>query len=466
MATVNHHKSKDGTDSFRVRVFLGRDKEGKQIVKTRTYSEKDLKHTTLTAMQKEVEKLAEVWEAKLRNRPIKTKERADKALINSFVPEWQEWLVKRAEANIISEATVAYYKRDYKYYCKEYFENYTVEGVTPAVAKKFISDLRTGNGFNRAYSHKSTSHALTAINSLFTFLIDEKQLITDNPFVGMTIPREKSKGKSKKRKAKSLTQEEFLLLMKALDAEYNGRKVLTKYRALFITMLTTGFRVEEIVALKWNDLYVKNGYHMLKADSAVSETVDRKQVESEFLKTDESYRDVQLPEIAYKALMDWKEEQAERARVLFEYWKGKSPEEFDEQYIFSSEDGAKPMNKNMPARELHKIIRSWNSTDEGKKNPIKDITAYDLRHTNTSLLLLWGENPLHVAYNLGHVDLSMVNQVYGHKMENNVNAPSLFDVHSGAEQKQNSRREEVMKKLEALSTEELERLLNLKEKQE
>ena len=164
--------------------------------------------------------------------------------------------------------------------------------------------------------------------------------------------------------------------------------------------------------------------------------------------------------------MDWKEEQAERARVLFEYWKGKSPEEFDEQYIFSSEDGAKPMNKNMPARELHKIIRSWNSTDEGKKNPIKDITAYDLRHTNTSLLLLWGENPLHVAYNLGHVDLSMVNQVYGHKMENNVNAPSLFDVHSGAEQKQNSRREEVMKKLEALSTEELERLLNLKEKQE
>ncbi|MBR3202549.1 MAG: hypothetical protein IKF60_03075, partial [Solobacterium sp.] len=220
MAHINRYMGKDGV-SYRVRVFLGSDKNGKQIVKSRTYKAKDLTHSTAAAMLSEVEKKAEAWEAELKRRPVKTGERADKAMLNSFVPEWQDWLIARSRANIISESTVAYYKRDYKNYCSSYFENYTVEGVTHAVAKKFISDMRTGVGFKRTYSPKSTSHALTAINSLFAFLIDEKQLITANPFAGMTIPRDKSKGK--KRRTKSLTQEEFYALMKALDSEYDGK---------------------------------------------------------------------------------------------------------------------------------------------------------------------------------------------------------------------------------------------------
>lgn len=465
MATVDEHISKDGVYSYRVRVFLGRDKDGKQIVKRRTFTEKELKHSTPTAMIKEVEKLAEKWEAELKHRPDKSNDRPDKVLLNSYIPEWEEWLIKRAKANIISEATVAYYKRDYKNYCLNYFENYTVEAVTPAVAKKFVSDLRTGTGFKHAYSAKSTSHALTAINSLFTFLIDEKQLITANPFMGMTIPRDKSKGKGKKRKAKALTQKEFLLLMTALDTEYKGKSVLKKWRAFFKTMLTTGLRVEEMVALRWKDLYSKDGYYMLKVDSAVSVTVNRKQIETEFLKTDESLRDVQLPTVAYDALMAWKEEQKENVKYLHEYWKGKPLSEFEEQYIFCSENGEKPMYKSMPVRELHHIIKRWNDTEEGRKNPIKDITAYDLRHTNTTLLLEWGTAPTQVAYALGHVDLSMVNTVYGHAMPKEKNGPSPFDVHTGSEGEQSARRAEAMKRLEALSTEELERLLKVKDQE-
>ena len=458
MAHVTRIMRKEGV-SYRVQVYVGKDADGNRIVQSRTYKDKDLKHKTASAMLKEVKELAEKWEAELRNRPDKTAERPDKVLLSSFISEWHEWLLKRAHANIISEATVAYYKKDFRNYCEKYFERYTVEAVTPSVAKKFISDLRTGTGFKRPYSAKSTSHALTAINSYFTFLIGEKQLISSNPFIGIPIPRDKNK--SFRKKTSSLTEEEYLYFIMALDT----LNVPPKWKSILKTIMTTGVRVEEAVALKWKALFDMDGFHMLAIDEAVSITTERKQTPSPYLKTDDSRREVRLPELAFSSLIDWRKDQEDLAANLGTKWKGKPLEEFDEQYIFCSEDGSKPMNKNMPSRMLHKIIARWNQTAEGKKHPIKDINAKDLRHTNTTLQIMWGVPPTEVAHGLGHSNLLMVNTVYCHVMAQKQTGISPFDLHAAAITEETKRRTEIMNRLGFMSTEELEQLLILAEKE-
>lgn len=458
MAHITRFMRKDGV-SYRVQVFVGKDANGNKIILTRTYKDKDLKNKSASAMLNEVKELAEKWEAELRNRPDKTAERPDKVLLTSFISEWHEWLLKRAHANIISEATVAYYIKDFRIYCEKYFEHHTVEAVTPSVAKRFISDLRTGTGFKHSYSAKSTSHALTAINSYFTFLIDEKMLISSNPFTGMKIPRDKKK--SSRKKTAPLSKEEYSLLIKAIDT----LKLHPKWKAFFKTMLTTGVRVEEMVALKWNALFEKDGFHMLDIKEVISITTERKQTPSPYLKTDESRRMVRLPELAFSELMDWRKKQEDLAYNLGTKWKGKPLEEFDEQYIFCSQDGSKHMNKNMPARMLHKIIHRWNQTAEGKKYPIKDINATDLRHTNTTLQLTWGVPPTEVAHSLGHVNLTMVNTVYGHIMAQKQTGISPFDLHAETISEETMRRTEVLTRLGSMSTEELEKLLILADKE-
>ena len=349
--------------------------------------------------------------------------RPDKTLLSSIIPEWKEWLQRRADANLLARSTVAYYKRDYKNYCSEYFENYTIEAIDHLTAKKFVSDLRTGNGFEHPYSKKSTKNAITAIRSVFTYIIEELHIISNNPFDNLSVPAKRGENKNEKI---AWTEGEMFCFLEALETCFdNGYSVPLRWKAFFKSMATTGIRVEELVALKWKNINSVQGNHTIKIKIAISVNEERKQIESDFLKTDSAFREIVLSEIAYKELMKWKTEQKKIAEMLGSRWKGKSIDDFNEQYIFSNSDGSKAMNKNMPNTTLHKIIDRWNNSPKGKERPIRNITAYELRHSCTTLELEWGKPITEVAYNLGHKNLTMVNEVYGHRRQNLTRANSF-----------------------------------------
>ncbi len=74
------------------------------------------------------------------------------------------------------------------------------------------------------------------------------------------------------------------------------------------------------------------------------------------------------------------------------------------------------MDISIPNKEFQKIIKRYNETDEGKKNPLPLITLHGLRHTSATLLISEGVDPKTVQTRLGHSEISTTMDIYSHAL--------------------------------------------------
>jgi len=171
-------------------------------------------------------------------------------------------------------------------------------------------------------------------------------------------------------------------------------KVRNERLSLFIRITAYyGLRRSEALGLQWNSIdFEKNMVHIRHTVVKVDKIVEKDKT-----KTASSYRSFPLiPEIREELLKE-KARQSEN-RKLFK------KEYYDSQYIFVWDNG-KPFSPDYVSHAFKKLL---------KKYDMPDIRFHDLRHSCASILLSKGFTLKDVQEWLGHADIEVTANIYGH----------------------------------------------------
>jgi len=168
----------------------------------------------------------------------------------------------------------------------------------------------------------------------------------------------------------------------------------TDYYVYFSTLLYTGLRRGELLALRWRNLDLNRGsltvvataYKLGNGDYIIKEP-----------KTAQSRRSVTLPPSLVELLKVYRADQ-ELLRVQL----GVSLEADD--FVFIRPDGS-PINPSAVTLAFRRII---------KRAGLRDIRIHDLRHTHATLMLKAGIHPKVVSERLGHANISITLDIYSH----------------------------------------------------
>jgi integrase len=168
----------------------------------------------------------------------------------------------------------------------------------------------------------------------------------------------------------------------------------TDYYVYFATLLYTGLRRGELLALRWRNLdlgsgklsVVETAYRLGSGEYRIKEP-----------KTAQSRRTVILPPSLVELLRGYRFDQ-ELLRIQLGI--GLNADDF----VFIRPDGS-PVNPNAITLAFRRII---------KRAGLKDIRIHDLRHTHASLMLKAGIHPKVVSERLGHANIGITLDLYSH----------------------------------------------------
>ena len=214
MASIRENRKDGKIVSYRFVVCLGRDQDGKQIRKIKTWTLP--KGVGQKTARKEAEKQATLWEESLKQqeaeeRPVPVKaptEHRDDFV--SFIEE--TWFPLKVEGNDRKDKTIAFYSSILKI-IENYFSGMALQDITAIDIEKYLSYLRTEykGRFGRPLAPKTVHHHYGTLNLIFGYA-EKQELIEKNPMLKVDAPK-------KKRKAvDALTQEQTKDFLKAIDA--------------------------------------------------------------------------------------------------------------------------------------------------------------------------------------------------------------------------------------------------------
>ncbi|MBO8169302.1 MAG: site-specific integrase [Thermoanaerobacteraceae bacterium] len=211
----------------------------------------------------------------------------------------------------------------------------------------------------------------------------EKRLLVWNPSKATERPSVKHQ------EAPTMNEEEMDRFLKVINEESD------KWKAAFLTLLGTGLRIGELLALEWDDIDFKTGY--IKVTKTLSRTQSQGLVINE-PKTEKSKAPVPVPEIALKALKQHRKTQKEIIMLRRDEYK-------NENLVFGTDVGTYMYPRNFQ-RKYYKLRE--------KAGVSKEVNLHGLRHTFATRLLEQGESLKVVQELLRHSDIKTTANIYSH----------------------------------------------------
>ena len=201
-------------------------------------------------------------------------------------------------------------------------------------------------------------------------------LVARNSAKGIKAPR------PKKKEIRPLAPEQARAFLAAAHGD--------RFEALFVLALHCGLREGELLGLKWDDVDLEAG--TLRVRRTLSETRDCPIFEPP---KNGKGRNVPLTGAAVEALRD------HLARQMREIGEGYE----DNGLVFASQTGKTMSASNVVNRHFRPLL---------KRAGLARIRLHDLRHTCATLLLIKGVHPKFVQELLGHANISITLDTYGH----------------------------------------------------
>lgn len=181
----------------------------------------------------------------------------------------------------------------------------------------------------------------------------------------------------------TLSQAEALQLLDAARGDH--------LEALYVLALTTGMRQGEMLALRWQDVDLENGWLRVTGTLQRGKSGEAPRITEP--KTPNSRRRLELAPTAVEALRRHRESQL--------------GETVPSGLVFPNRDGRPWDSRNLVQREFELLL---------KKANVKRIRFHDLRHTAATLMLELGINPKVASEMLGHSNVSITLQLYSHAL--------------------------------------------------
>jgi len=363
-----------GDNKWLIRVYLGRDENGK----TKHFNKR------ISGNKKTAQKFLN---RKMMEHDTGTLIKPTAETLNTHLQEWLKIVAKTR----VRPRTANNYDSLIKSHIKNGIGTKRLIDVKVLDVEKLYGKMIADN-----YSPKTVRHVHNVLSSAFEKAIDWEKLHA-NPCKRIKLP------KLRRSEMKFFTQEEALRFLEAAKKD--------RYYALFLLALTTGMRPEEYLALKWSDvdfnrrvLYVKRVLIGLKGAGFVFDKP----------KTAKSERGIVLRETVINALKSHKMAQLKEIHDL----KGAYD---DRNLVFASTVGTPIQHRNLDRRHFKNIIKlaneqiaEENETKINKVPLLPSIRLYDLRHTATTLMQIAGINLKVISEQLGHASSVLTLDTYSH----------------------------------------------------
>ena len=347
-----------GNDKYMVRVFLGRDENGKIKFHNKTIKGK---------------KEAQAYQAKMTTKKNEgTIADSGRLKLEKHMETWLETVVK----NRVREKTYLDYKGRVKLYITPFIGQVRIDKLKPEQIQVIYNDM-----IERGLSPRTVRYTHTILrNSLHQAVKWER--IYRNPADLVDLPRQK------KKEMQCFTPEQAIKFMDA--------SVLSPFKALFSLLITSGMRPGEALGLKWDDIDFDG--RKVTVNRSLTRTKGGGWTLEE-PKTPRSRRSIPLPQ---SVIADLKEHEKQQIKKIV---KAKPGTYKKQGFVFAAENGE-------PMHEGHIYNRYFKPLLD--KADLPQIRMYDLRHTCATLLLSEGENPKIVSERLGHASIVLTLDTYSH----------------------------------------------------
>lgn len=367
---------KRGDNTWQIRVFLGRDGNGKRKYFSQTI------HGTKKLAQRELTK-------QLGKRDTGELLSTAPVFLKDHLAGWLERRVKKT----VKESTFD----GYKWVVDTY--------LIPGLGMHRLSDLQTRYSTIQDFYDSMTARGLSARTVRYTHSVLSPALrsaiedghLVRNPCDRCALPRKDAA------EMKYFNADEVRTFLAAAKKD--------RLYALFLLAIECGLRPGEYLGLKWKDLDLDGGSLCVRRVAKV-----RKGGGFYFAtpKTKGSLRMIPLSARLVGELKAFRRTQAEyimKHRNIYE----------DIDLVFANETGRPMLRENVNVRHFRKIVDSANdrikrqNKERGDALPeIPKIRLYDLRHTMATLLLIAGVHPKVVSERLGHASIVLTMDTYSH----------------------------------------------------
>ena len=363
MASIKENRKNGKIVSFKFRVFIGRDENGRQQFKTKIW--KPDKTYTEGRLIKLAEAEAALWEREIMcgDAPIAEEKKPSPIRFCDFVNN--DWLPSLV--NDECRATTYTFRTHLLKTILPYFENDLISDIDTQKASEYLDYLKNvrKNQQGKPLSPQTRKHHYSTLNLIFAHAI-RRGLISSNPMDGVKSP------KLKRHKVDALSKSETTEFVNVIDT------LPLMQRTMYYVVLTTGVRRGECFGLQWGDIDFTSG--LMYINRNVTYTAQSGAVIGE-PKTENGYR---IIPIATKTL-----------NLLEEYKRAEAPKAKDELIFHREESKYMPRDPAYLTKHMSRLMR---------RQGLPNMSPHDLRHTCASLLLQGGADIKSVQDILGHAD--------------------------------------------------------------
>ena len=363
----DQRQAADGPQRWELRVYLGRDKQGRVRQATRAFAgNKREAESALAAFVSETE----------RGRRART----SRALFGDYA---RQWLDSRRRGKELAVKTLERYEGIIRDHLLPHLGGVRISSVGTPEIREALTAWRTGrraDGKPGVLSSKSVSVHFALLRQIFADAVRDG-LLVDNPTLRVRAPKKFS------RERRTYSIEQVIDLYEFLKPSRLATPVLTK--------ALTGLRRGELLALRWKHIDLERGI------ANVHESVMVDQVGTASFKapkTDKSRRPVALPRALISILLAHKRQQEDERKLV-----GLDPAG---DLVFSDVDGGVWNPDAFSGLFTRAILRSG----------LPRISLHELRHSYASISQRLGTPLTTTSRSLGHSTVLLTADVYSHAL--------------------------------------------------
>ena len=379
---ITEYKKKNGATVYRASVYLGVDKlTGKKA------------RTTVTANTKKGVKIKarEAVNAFAAN-GYSVKEKPTITTYRELVALWWE-----NYKNTIKPNSQQSMEGIVRLHILPVFGDYRLDKLTTPIIQQQVNKWadKANKGEKGAYANYSF---LNNINRRILQYGVTMQVIQHNPARDVIIPR---KQQNKEHKVKFFSNQELKQFLDYLeDLDQSSYENFFDY-VLYKTLLATGCRIGEALALAWSDIDLKKGI------ISISKTLNRYQ-ETNTPKSKAGLREIDIDKATVSLLKQYKKRQQVQSWQL-----GRS-----EGIVFTP----------FTTKYAYACLLRKRLQGHFKAASVPDISFHGFRHTHATIMLYAGIEAKDLQYRLGHSNISMTLNTYVHATKEGAKkAVSIFE---------------------------------------